>query len=634
MAMKNASFSSYLGVENGQWLVSWLFLCYDVKRLPLMDKRRERYYGIWMLPEIITSLLVFITLVWEVFFLRLMPSVVGEVPFLDSEFALLACLVWTNSLIVLIHAYLYFKREKTLPSFVAWQLVVGILASGCYLMHHTSPWVAGRITVSFFVACFFAVMIGAFGLINILDYTRLKREKQQKVNASAWSPAVIFFTYTFSFIVLSSLILMTPGATYEGISLVDAFFMTASATTSTGLVALDIPTTYTSLGKFIIFVDIQMGAIGVMTFAYFVLMMVGKKLAVQDSATVSGLLDQEGLGVVPSLIRSVVLVTLITELIGAIFLYFSWKGNPGVPQDNLWIYAVFHSVSAFCCAGISLFPNNMAEPAVAHDKFAQSVMMCLILLGMLGFGVYLEAISRLKKRFKGIAVPPRWSTHCWLAMRAMLIATLICWVVMGLLGIFEPSANAQSVTNTTWEALWNAVARSSGFNLTNIDDYGFAYKFFLIFAMMIGGNPAGTGGGFFAPVLAICILEVLRVLRGKQDLEIYNRRIARVTVQRAMSTILIGTAWLYLMTTVLILLEPEIAGMPNGFQRIMFEISSAFSTSGYSLGVTSMWSDSSKLLLAMNMIFGRIGVFTFMMLFIRQSEKKLLRYPETKLPLS
>ncbi len=566
--------------------------------------------------------------------MRVMPSLVGDVPFLDSEFALLACLVWVNSLIVLVHSVTYFKRERGLPRFVMWQLVVGVLASACFVMQHVSPWIVGRAHVSFFLCCFFGVVIGAFGLINIFDFIRLKREKHEKVNASAWSPAVIFFTYTFSFITLSSLILMTPGATYHGIGLVDAFFMTASATTSTGLIALDISSTYTPLGKFVIFLDIQMGAIGVMTFAYFVLMMVGKKLAVQDSATVSGLLDQEGLGVVPSLIRSVVLVTIITELLGAVFLYFSWKGVAGVPQDDLWIYSIFHSVSAFCCAGICLFPDNMAAPAIAYNKYSQTVMMVLMMMGMLGFGVYLEWISRMKKRFLKLPVPPRWSTHCWLAMRAMLVATLICWVVMALLGIFEPSTHTETAINTTWEGLWNSVARSSGFNITNIDDYGYTYKFFLIFAMMIGGNPAGTGGGFFAPVLAICALEVLRVLRGKQDLEIYNRRIARVTVQRAMVTLVIGTSWLYLMTMLLILLEPEIAAMPNGFQRIMFEIASAFSTSGYSLGVTPMWSDASKIIIAMNMIFGRIGVFTFMMLFIRQSEKKLLRYPETKLPLS
>ncbi|MFI3243287.1 MAG: potassium transporter TrkG [Akkermansia sp.] len=599
-----------------------------------MDNRRERFYGIWMLPEIISCLLVLISLLWDVFFLRQVPQVIGDASILNSEFAMLACLVWLNSSIVLIHSIVYFKREKKLPTFVFLQLFVGLLTSIAFICYHGDlRWMDGNFW-SFGLGVVGSIIIGVFGLINIHDYWQLKREKKEKVNSSAWSPAVIFFSYTFSFIVLSSLILMTPAATYDGISLPDAFFMTASAATSTGLIALDVPNTFTPLGKAVILMDIQMGAIGLMTFAYFVLMMVGKKLAVQNSANVSGLLDQDGLGVVPSLIKALVSVTLLTELAGAVLLYFFWYGEPGVPQDHLWIYAAFHSISAFCCAGISLFPNNMAESCVAYNKFSQSVMMTLMMMGMLGFGVYLELISRVCKRIKGVRVPARWSTHCWLATQSMLIATIICMVVLALLGIFEVSAHEQSATNTIWEALWNSVGRSSGFNITTVDDYGFTYKFFLIFAMMIGGNPAGTGGGFFAPVLAICILEVWRVLRGKQDLEIHQRRIAKTTIRRAMVTVVIGTAWLYLMTMVFMLLEPDIAAMPNGFQRIMFEVTSAFSTCGFSLGITSQLSDVSKILLAMNMIFGRIGVFTFMMLFVRQSQKKLLRYPETKLPLS
>ncbi len=615
-----------------------LCLCFFYAMMPtlldFMDKRRERFYGIWMLPEIISCLLVLISLFWDVFFLRQVPQAIASASILNSEFAMLAFLVWLNSAIVLIHSIIYVKREKTLPAFVLWQLIVGLLTSVAFIFYHGQISFGGGSFWTFGAGTIGSIIIGVFGLVNIHDFWQMKREKKEKVNSSAWSPAVIFFSYTFTFIVLSSLILMTPAATHNGISLPDAFFMTASAATSTGLIALDVPNTFTPLGKAVILMDIQMGAIGLMTFAYFVLMMVGKKLAVQNSANVSGLLDQDGLGVVPTLIKSLVSVTLITEFIGAVFLYIFWYGNPGVPQDHLWIYAVFHSISAFCCAGISLFPNNMAEACVAYNKWSQTVMMTLIMMGMLGFGVYLELISRVRRRLKGNRAPARWSTHCWLATRSMLIATLICMVVLALLGIFEPSNNEQSAINTIWESLWNSVGRSSGFNITTVDDYGFTYKFFLIFAMMIGGNPAGTGGGFFAPVLAICILEVWRVLRGKQDLEIHQRRISKTTIRRAMVTVVIGTAWLYMMVMVFMLLEPEIAAEPNGFQRIMFEVTSAFSTCGFSLGITSQLSDVSKILLAMNMIFGRIGVFTFMMLFVRQSQKKLLRYPETKLPLS
>ncbi len=599
-----------------------------------MEKQRERFYGIWMLPEMISCLLVFITLFWDVFFLRQVPKMMASASLLKTEFAMLACLVWLNSVIVFIRAIVYLRRERQLPRIVLWQLIVGLLSSVAFILYHSDLTLFGDDAVFIAVGMSGCIGIGLFGLVNIRDYWRIRQEKTEKVKTSAFSPAVIFFTTTFGFVVLSSLVLMTPAATYDSISLPDAFFLTASATTSTGLSSVDIPSTFTPLGKAILLIDIEMGTIGVMTFAYFVLMMVGKKLAIQDSANVSGLLDQEGLSIVPSLIKSVVLVTLISELIGALFLYMAWYDNPCIPDGHLWAYALFHSVSAFCCAGISLFPNNMAEACVAYDKVAQTIMMVVMLMGMLGFGVYLEGMTRLRKRFQGLKVLPRWSTHCWLAMRAMIVATIICALGLALLGIFEPSANEQSTVNTAWEALWNSVGRSAGFNISTVDNYGIGYKFFLILTMMVGGNPAGTGGGFFAPVLAICILEVIRVLRGKRDLEIHQRRISKTTVRRAMVTLAIGTAWLYFLTIVFIVMEPQISAQPNGFQLIMFEVASAFSTCGFSLGITSELSDASKILMGMNMIFGRVGVFTFMMLFVRQSEQKPLRYPETKLPLS
>ena len=134
----------------------------------------------------------------------------------------------------------------------------------------------------------------------------MKSRRSSPVKAdSRWSPAVRFFTYMVVLVLLSTLLLLTPGATYQPISVVDALFTCASATSITGLTTVDVSGTFTPLGKLVLLLDIQVGAIGVMTFSYFVLMMVGKRLAVRDTMSVSGYMDQQGMNIVPSLMRAV-----------------------------------------------------------------------------------------------------------------------------------------------------------------------------------------------------------------------------------------------------------------------------------------------------------------------------------------
>lgn len=152
--------------------------------------------------------------------------------------------------------------------------------------------------------------------------------------------------------------------------------------------------------------------------------------------------------------------------------------------------------------------------------------------------------------------------------------------------------------------------------------------------MFVGGNPTGTGGGIYAPVFALCLLEVLRILRGEQDVVLHKCRIARRTVGRAMATIVLAGSWICLCTMVLLLLEPETARSAGGLQALFFEEVSAFTTTGYSLGITAQLCTASKLLIAVNMIFGRIGMFAFMMIFIQQKDPKPFQYPEVQLPLT
>lgn len=593
------------------------------------QSQKEHRNRVLELPEVLSGMLVLFVVLWEACFEGVANSPAYRDAFVGGSHLILCGLVWFNTLVVFLHFVREWFRHGVPGRFLWVQLLVGIVASTIF---YGGVWeVFDRWAFLASLVCSF--LLGGFSIGSLTGIIRSRRANPVK-GGSRWSPAVRFFTYMVVLVLLSTLLLLTPGATNTPLSPVDALFTCASATSITGLTTVDVASTFTPLGKLVLLLDIQIGAIGVMTFSYFVLMMVGKRLAVRDSISVSGMLDQQGVNVVPALLRAVFFVTLMAEAVGAVCLYYLWKGMPGFPQEDLWGYAIFHSVSAFCNAGINIFPAGMEQVGVADCKMVQLVMILLVLAGTVGFGVYLEGLTRLKNKLAGKLSAKRWSTNSWLVLRVMLIVMLVGSVGLTLLAAFEPSTHQAHGTFNMWESLWNAVGRSAGFALSDIGDYGPVYQLFLAFLMFVGGNPAGTGGGVYAPVFALCLLEVYRVLQGKQDLELHNRRIARNTVERAMSTVVLSIFWIVFTTLLLLLLEPAVAQQPQGVVKLLFMEVSAYTTTGFDLGALTQISAVSKLLISLNMLFGRVGMFTFMLIFIRQQEPNPIRLPETRLPLN
>lgn len=595
-----------------------------------MSKTHERQYRSLELPEIISGMLAVLIVLWEACFAGLATGKAELQIFLKGVHLLLSGVIWFNTLIVAIHFTTKLLHKEKPGRFLWWQLITGLLTSLVFI-GGINRWLPAYF---YHISVALSFTIGIYSIVTLGTIRRERKQFRKNRNKSQWSPAVIFFTWMVSFVLVSTLLLLTPGATYKPISFTDAFFTCASAISITGLTCVDIASTFTPFGKIVLLIDIQIGAMGVMTFSYFVLLMVGKQLAVRDRVAISSLLDQQGVNIIPSLIKAVIFITFGVEILGATLLYILWQGVPGVPQEHLWFRALFHAISAFCNAGISLFPHNMSEACVAHDKAVQGVMMLLTLAGTLGFSVYLEALTRLKNKLSGKRNPVRWSTHSWLVVRVTIIVMLVGTIGLATLGILEPSAHSQTSDFNLWESIWNTIGRSAGFTITDISNYGQVYHLFLCMLMFVGGNPAGTGGGVFAPVFALCVLEVLRVLRGQQDLELHGRRIARNTVERAMATVVLSTFWIAASTMVLLLMEPQFATSQNGLIKLLFLEVSAYTTTGFSICDPAELTEFSKFIICANMLFGRVGMFTFMLIFIKQKELSPVRYPETRLPLT
>ena len=292
--------------------------------------QKEHRHKALELPELLSGILVLFVVLWEACFEGVCNSAAVRDAFVGGSHLILCGLVWFNTLVVFLHFCMEWVRFGRPGRFLWVQLLVGIVAS---VIFYGGVWeIFDRWAFLTSLVCSF--LLGGFS-IGTLGAIRRARRRAPVKEGSRWSPAMRFFTYMVVLVLLSTLLLLTPGATNQPISLVDALFTCASATSITGLTTINVAETLTPLGKLVLLLDIQVGAIGVMTFSYFVLMMVGKRLAVRDSMSVSGMLDQQGVNIVPSLMRAVFYVTLMAEAVGAVCLYYLWKDLPGFPQPAI-----------------------------------------------------------------------------------------------------------------------------------------------------------------------------------------------------------------------------------------------------------------------------------------------------------
>ena len=592
----------------------------------------EPYSRRFALPEYVSGAIVLMMLLAVLCFKPMGTASVEAHAYLDASFVALAGVVWLNAALLVLHGVSVLWANARLNRFFLIRFLVAIAGSSVF-----ASVLAGCVAPSLCWLCFLtSLLTGIFSLVSIGSCVRSKFPPSYASKHTARNSALIFWGSLLALVLVSSLILMTPGASRAPLSFTDAFFMSASSASNTGLASVPLMETFTWLGLTVLAVDMQLGAMGVMTFTYFVLLVIGRRLAMRDSMAMSSLLDQDDVSSVPALIRTVILVSAVIELTGAAALYACWLGNPAVPQDTVSLagYALFHSVSTFCNSGLTLFPDNFAQEGIQTAYASQGVMMLIILAGTLGFGVYLEMLRRMGRWMNRERNPLRWSTHAWFVLRVTLVLTVLGTLSLALMGAFEPASHASGIGENFWDGLWNCIGRSTGINRVDLDAYGPMYKICVMLLMFIGGNPAGTGGGVFAPVFAICVLEIYRELRGERDILLYKRCISRKTVQRAMCTLVLCFLWVVVSTMLLLMLEPEVAAQPRGVLDMAFLSVSAFGTSGYSLSDPATLSSLSKYLLCLSMIFGRMGMFTALLIFITPREPSPLRYPETRLPLT
>jgi len=427
--------------------------------------------------------------------------------------------------------------------------------------------------------------------------------------------------FSFVFVILvGTLLLSTPRATPGGeIPVVDAFFTATSAVCVTGLTVRDTGSDFTTFGHGVILVLIQIGGLGLITFTAFFAIVMRRGLGVKESLVLRGMLTFETVGRIGRTLKYMIGLTLGLEALGALGLFLFSRGDFGTTGDAIWV-SVFHAISAFCNAGLSLFTTSF-------ERYAESipinlVMTSLIIIGGLGFPVLMNVLGR--RPLAAGKASQRWSLHTRVvvAMTAALLVTgTIVFYLLERDGILYGCSFGEGLLKSYFASV---TARTAGFNTVRTAWLGMPTLFMLAALMFIGGSPGGTAGGVKTSTLGIVLASVFSTFGGRDRVELYRRRVPELVVREALVVVAMGI--LVVSFGVFVLLTVEDLPLSDA----LFEVVSAFGTVGLSTGVTPGLSAAGKIVLMLIMLTGRIGPLTLALAIGQRGERHLYDYPEER----
>lgn len=449
------------------------------------------------------------------------------------------------------------------------------------------------------------------------------------------NPSLILAFSFFIIIMAGTGLLMLPRATVAGISWVDALFTATSAVCVTGLVSVDVSSTFTVLGLVIIILLIQIGGLGVMTLTSFFAMFFMGNTSLYNQIVVRDMVSSNSLGSLLSTLLYILGFTLVIESIGMAILFFSIHGTLGMSWEQELAFSAFHSISAFCNAGFSTLPDNLGYPLLMQNHNLLYVTISfLIILGGIGFPILVNIKDIAKYHFtriwKLLRTGKRQRYHRLhlynLNTRIVLIATFILLVGGTLvIALFEwhNAFAGMSPEDKIVQSFFNATCpRTAGFTSIGLTSFSLQSLILMVFLMFVGGAAQSTAGGIKVNAFSVVVLNLWAVLRGSDRVEIFGRELSPESIRRANATMLMYLLFLFLGVFILSVLEPQASVL-----ALTFECTSALSTVGSSLNLTPTLETSSKLVVSSLMFIGRVGVITLMMGIIRQKKNTKYRYP-------
>ncbi len=432
--------------------------------------------------------------------------------------------------------------------------------------------------------------------------------------------AMSFITIIF----IGTILLTFPVSSenHQRTGVIDALFTATSATCVTGLIVKDTPKYWSTFGEIVILLLIQAGGLGIMTFSISIALVFGAKLGLREKRALGEILEFPSVGEVGNIIKFILKFTFLAEFFGFILLFFRWLPLFGDAKKALY-FSIFHSVSAFCNAGFSLFSTSLKR--FVSDPVTNIVMMLLIISGGIGFVV----ISGLFKKEHFIKEwrlnSPKLTVHTKLVIIMSMVLIFIGFILFFVFE-FDNVLIHQGIGSKLWASLFQSItSRTAGFNTVDTLQLKDVTLFMIIFLMFIGASPGSTGGGVKTSTFAVLILAVINMIRGREEIEIFNKTISKNFVYKAITIVIVSAFMISLGTGLLLITQKD------SLMHLLFEVTSAFGTVGLSTGITPMLNGIGKIIIIILIYIGRIGPLTLAFAVGRYSKKLKREYPKARI---
>lgn len=441
-------------------------------------------------------------------------------------------------------------------------------------------------------------------------------QKKSKFESLQKNPSLFLLVGYLIMAMIGTILLLLPISTASGeiTNPMDAIFVAVSAICVTGLSPVVTMTHWSTFGHAVILILIQIGGLGIMTATSAIFSLTKHRFSMAERIVISEEKNATGLTGMIKLLKYVLAATFIAEAIGAILLSIQFIPEFGVGK-GIW-YSVFHAISAFCNAGFDIL-GEMSVSTYVNNIFATLTISFIIIMGGLGFGVYRDVWK--KRNWKRLTL----HSKIVLSMTAALL-------VLGTLAFFgleygNPlTLGPLSVPGKIAASFFQSVTtRTAGF--FNFDQSSMTNGAALvsIFLMFVGGSPAGTAGGIKTTTLLTAALSTQSEVSRKRDMNIFHRTLSNEAGRKAFAIIVISLSWVLFMTLLLTIFEPQFH-----FIDVLFEEVSAFGTVGLTRNVTPGLSSIGKSIIALSMIFGKLGPLTMVVAFTKKESNKAFREAE------
>lgn len=436
------------------------------------------------------------------------------------------------------------------------------------------------------------------------------------------TPFQVIVAYYLVAITVSTILLSLPGALQPGVkwSFIDAVFTAVSAISVTGLTTINISETFSLQGIFLLMFVLQFGGVGIMTLGTFFWILVGKKIGLKERKLMMADQNQTTLAGVVNLLKQILLIIVGIELVGAIILgvhfldYFpSW--------DEAFLHGLFTSVSATTNAGFDITGNSLKP--FADDYFVQFITIILITLGAIGFPVLIEVKNFLLHRSSDLRF--RFTLYTKLTTVTFFILFVLGTILILLLE-FNHFFQDKTWHESFFYALFHsATTKSAGLTTMNVSEFTVPTLLVICVLMFIGASPSSVGGGIRTTTLALNVLFLYAFARGRKSIKVFRREIHEDDLTRSLAVTLMAIIICSTSVIVLSISEPHASLL-----AIIFEVCSAFGTTGLSMGITGDLSTFGKIVIILIMFIGRIGILAFLFMIGGRSDNVKYHYPKER----